>query len=68
VPLTRVIWANEELHRRALQRLFRTDRRGLSLVDCSSFVVMETKGIREALALDEEFSGEGFRLIPAIQR
>ena len=54
----------EALHRRAVDRHLRTDRRGLSLVDCASFVVMDEERIREALALDADFATEGFRLIP----
>jgi len=38
------------------------NRRGLSLVDCASFVVMRRYGIEEAFAFDEDFEKEGFRL------
>lgn len=64
MPLLRTIWITEPLHRRASARHTASDRRGLSLVDCSSFVVMETEGIREALALDPDFASEGFELRP----
>jgi predicted nucleic acid-binding protein len=65
VPVLHVVWLTEPMHRRALERLLRADRRGLSLVDCSSFVVMDAEGIREALALDSEFLRQGYRLLPA---
>ena len=64
LPLLEVRWMTELLHRRAMDRLVRTDRRHVSLVDCASFVVMEEEGIREALALGEDFSREGFSLLP----
>ncbi len=64
VPLMTRRWIDESLHRRALERLLRTDRKKLSLVDCTSFVVMEDEGIGEALALDRDFASEGFGLIP----
>jgi predicted nucleic acid-binding protein len=64
-PLLDIFWVTEAQHRRALQRLLRTDRRGLSLVDCSSFHLMEVEGIKEALSLDSDFSREGFTLLPA---
>jgi predicted nucleic acid-binding protein len=64
VPLMTQRWIGESLHRRAVERLLRTDRKKLSLVDCTSFVVMEDEGIREALALDHDFVSEGFSLIP----
>jgi predicted nucleic acid-binding protein len=65
VPLLDVLWISESLHQQALQRLVRTDRRSVSLVDCSSFHLMEVEGIREALSLDQDFSREGFGLLPA---
>lgn len=65
VPVCTVIWVTETMHRRAMDRLLRADRRGLSLVDCVSFGVMEAEGIGEALALDEDFADAGFRLMPS---
>jgi predicted nucleic acid-binding protein len=65
VPLLDILWVAEAQHRRALERLFRADRRGLSLVDCSSFQLMEAEGIQEALTLDSDFAREGFRLLPS---
>ncbi len=64
VPLMTRRWIDESLHRRALERLLRTDRKKLSLVDCTSLVLMEDEGIGEALALDRSFASEGFGLIP----
>jgi len=65
IPLLHVRWIAEPMHRRAMRRLRRTDRRELSLVDCSSFELMEAEGMHDALALDEDFAAEGFRLLPA---
>ena len=61
VPLLRVRWIGEDEHRRALARLQKTNRRGVSLVDCTSFVVMDALGIREALTLDDDFAAQGYR-------
>ncbi|MBA3344944.1 MAG: PIN domain-containing protein [Gemmatimonadales bacterium] len=63
-PLLQVIWVGEDLHRRALARLFRMNRRHVSLVDAVSFTVMEAEGVTDVLALDADFTAEGFRLIP----
>jgi predicted nucleic acid-binding protein len=65
IPLLNVLWIAETHHRQAVERLFRTDRRGVSLVDCSSFHLMELEGIKEVLSLDSDFFQEGFRLLPA---
>ena len=65
LPLLRVHWITEALHRRAVERLFLTDRPEASLVDCSSFVLMESEGIRDALTLDRGFADQGFGIIPS---
>lgn len=59
VPLLRIRRIQEELHRRATERR-RSDRRRLSLVDCS-----DAEGIREALTLDVDFAQHGYRVIPS---
>jgi predicted nucleic acid-binding protein len=64
LPLVELRWITPVLHRRALDRLLQADRRHLSLVDCSSFVVMDAEGIRDVLALDEDFGREGYRTFP----
>lgn len=64
VPLLTVRWIDESLHHRALARLRRMDQRDVSLVDCSSFELMEAEAIGDALALDDDFVTAGFRLVP----
>lgn len=64
VPLLSVRWVDRGLHERAVRRLFMEDRRRLSLVDCSSFEVMGSEGIREVLALDRRFAEAGFEVLP----
>ncbi len=64
VPLLRIRWIGEDLPRRAVERLFKADRRRLSLVDCTSFAVMEAEGMREVLALEADFERQGYRVIP----
>lgn len=63
-PLLDIVWVGSDLHRRAIARLFRLDRRRVSLVDAVSFAVMEAGGLTEVLGLDADFTSEGFRLIP----
>lgn len=63
-PLLRVRWIDPEMHRRAMDRLVRSDQRQLSFVDCASFVVMDSEGIRRALALDSDFSANGYEVLP----
>ena len=64
LPLVTVQWVSSELHRRAVERLFRTDKRKVSLVDVVSFVVMDAEGLTDVMGLDPDFAAEGFRLLP----
>ena len=63
LPILRVVWVREEQHRRALELLFRADRRSLSLVDCVSFVVMRQLNLKKAFAFDRDFAAQGFETL-----
>lgn len=65
LPLVRIIWVEEEIHRRALA-VFRSLRMSsLSLVDCVSFEVMRQKGGERAFAFDRHFEEQGFKVLKA---
>jgi predicted nucleic acid-binding protein len=64
LPVMSVEYVSDALHRRAVGRLIREDRRRLSLVDCVSFEFMLERGLRDAFTLDEQFQEAGFRLLP----
>lgn len=56
----RLVFVEEELEREALDWLRRHDERPYSFVDATSFALMRSLGIREALAFDGEFAAAGF--------
>ena len=58
----RVHWVTPRDHQDAVQLLRERGRRGLSLVDCVSFVVMRRHGVSTYMAFDEDFAREGFTL------
>jgi predicted nucleic acid-binding protein len=58
-----VIWLAATQHRAAWRLWKERGRRGLSLVDCSSFIVMREQGIRSAFAFDEQFREAGFTVL-----
>ena len=64
LPLVETVYVDERRHQRGVDRLFRMDRRNVSLVDAVSFETMEDEGISEVLGLDPDFEAEGFRLLP----
>ncbi len=64
LPVVRVRWVDEALYRLGTDRLWREDRRHLSLVDTVSFEFMRTEGISSVLAVDPHFAAAGFRVLP----
>jgi predicted nucleic acid-binding protein len=64
IPILDVVWVGPDLHRRGVERLFRANRRQVSLVDAISFTTMDAEGVTDVLGLDSDFASEGFRLVP----
>jgi len=60
VDAFRTHWIDVSDHDEAVALLRERSRRGLSLTDCASFVIMRRYGITEALAFDRDFEVEGF--------
>ena len=59
-PDVEVIPQNEAQFRAAVQRYATRTDQSWSLTDCASFLVMEERGITEALAYDRDFEQAGF--------
>lgn len=59
-PRVRVFSVTEDMGEEALRWLRRHDEREYSFVDATSFVVMRTLRISEALSFDGDFSAAGF--------
>lgn len=57
-----VDWVDQELHEEAKKDLERIEKRGISLVDCTSFVVMRRRGVKKALAFDPDFRDQGLTI------
>lgn len=55
-------WVDRELHAQALRRLAASAARRVSFVDQVSFAVIRRYGVTTALAFDQDFVIEGFRL------
>lgn len=64
LPAFRLEWITEEDHGGAIQAVLAAGRRGLSLVDWTSFVVMRRLGLRRAFAFDRDFGEQGFETLP----
>ena len=64
MPLLAIEWMDEKQHSVAMQRMLSADRRQLSLVDCSSFDVIERMKIEKAFTFDSHFREQGFDVIP----
>ena len=60
LPLVRSHWVEEPDHRSALAAFLTAGRRGLSLVDCVSFVIMRHLDVKNAFSFDQDFQDQGF--------
>lgn len=58
-----VEWVTRDDHAAATSALLLAARRGLSLVDCTSFEVMRRLGLRRAFAFDPDFEEQGFEVV-----
>jgi len=64
LPLINIEFVNTGTHRTGIAALLSASRRNLSFVDCVSFEVMRSQGIRSAFTFDAHFKEQGFTVIP----
>jgi hypothetical protein len=62
-PEAAIVWGTEDLFARAVAFYRRRPDKEWSLTDCISFVVMEERGIKEALTGDRHFEQAGFKAL-----
>ena len=62
-PSIEIIPLSEQLYARALRLYRERPDKEWGLTDCVSFVVMQVRGISEALTIDEHFHQAGFRAL-----
>ncbi len=55
-------WIDPDLHEEAEKELGRIEKRGVSSVDCTSFIVMRKRGLKKVLAFDPDFQDQGFSI------
>jgi predicted nucleic acid-binding protein len=60
LPVMTFKWIDESLHAMAMNVLLASKRTKLSLVDCTSFLVMRHLDLSTAFAFDRHFDEEGF--------
>ena len=63
VPILDVLWLDTDLHEHASAALLAAGRRRLSLVDCTSFVLMRHHGFQRVFAYDRHFTDQGFERV-----
>ncbi|NJD56265.1 MAG: type II toxin-antitoxin system VapC family toxin [Nitrospirae bacterium] len=60
LPLITIEFITPEMHRSGIAALLSASRRSLSLVDCVSFELMRSSGIKTVFAFDTHFKEQGF--------
>jgi predicted nucleic acid-binding protein len=63
LPALEIEWVGPDDHAAAMAAVLASDRRRLSLVDCTSFEVLRRLGISSAFAFDRHFAELGFELL-----
>jgi predicted nucleic acid-binding protein len=66
LPLVSIEWLDEAQHNEVIYNLLATNRRRLSLVDCSAFATMRRSGIQQVFTFDNHFAEQGFEVLPEI--
>jgi len=64
IPLINIEFVISELHRSGISALLSASRRNLSVVDCVSFEMMRTLGIKTVFTFDPHFKEQGFNTLP----
>lgn len=64
LPVIDTIWIDEPTHRLAITAMIGAGRRGISLVDWTSFVVMRQHRLDRAFAFDTDFTTQGLEVVP----
>jgi uncharacterized protein len=60
LPILDVVWVDEDWHARAVQRLHLERSRQVSLTDCLSFEIMDTRDITTVFTFDRHFTERGY--------
>ncbi len=63
-PACDVEWVTPQIHQTAINSLLITNRRQLSLVDCTSFTLMRALDVRHVFTFDVHFAEQGFTCYP----
>jgi len=64
LPVISIHFVDREVHRSSISTVLSAGRRNLSVVDCVSFEIMRTLGIKAAFTFDPHFKEQGFTVIP----
>lgn len=66
--LIRMSHSSEELIDKAWEEFVKFSDKGFNLIDCTSFVTMESLGIKTAFSFDKHFAQRGFYIVPSKAR
>ncbi len=61
--IVETFWIDEVLHNLAFEIWFSLGRRKLSLVDCTSFVIMRQGKMEKVFGFDKHFTDHGFEIL-----
>jgi len=64
-PLLEIVWVDDALMTLAIPLLLTANRTNLSMVDCTSFLVMQRLQVKKVFAFDRHFAEQGLVVLEA---
>ncbi len=64
LPVIEIVWIDASVHKQGMSALLASNRRNLSLVDCTSFEILRQIGLDFTFTFDSHFLEQGFKVIP----
>ncbi len=59
-----IVWIDAAAHQQAVEAMLAADRRGVSLVDWTSFAVIRDRRIEQVFTFDADFRDRGWSCVP----
>ena len=63
LPIVRIIWIDEKIHRESLNNLIVAEKKKISLTDYSSFYILDNYNIDKVFTFDKHFKEKGYEIL-----
>ncbi len=63
LPIVRIIWIDEKIHRESLNNLIAAEKKKISLTDYSSFYILDNYNIDKVFTFDNHFKEKNYKIL-----